>query len=380
MEKIYLQQVRQFNTIFYTGKFDPRKIVEMTEKIPVGQTQEAQRPLDEKHIKEISEYVVDPVEKGLLPASVMLATRNREKLKIKSEEVKIEYSDGTVEIKNLYYLEMPSTPQELEEYKGTIDIIDGQHRIYAFDDLFRNIDMKNSDIYEMTFSIFECPDLRTKRILFKVTNEKQKPVSGNLLLFLKDKLGMLSHEEKIYYPLISKLNNENMSPLHGRIIMSAERISKGYKSKELIKICDKSKIDDMTLTDGDGTIRKLSDDEKLKAISTYLSGWEEYFGLSFGKPGKETMTKISGLRYIFLLLPTFVDHSKNIKSTFDVNFVKSVIESLQNMLGLVDGESPFDNSLNFRGEGATVKYAQDTATGLKEYLANKASNGFNPFA
>ena len=37
-----------------------------------------------------------------------------------------------------------------------------------------------------------------------------------------------------------KLNTEEFSPLKGRIIQSAEKISKGFKAKEIIKILGKT--------------------------------------------------------------------------------------------------------------------------------------------
>ena len=92
------------------------------------------------------------------------------------------------------------------------------------------------------------------------------------------------------------------------------------------------------------------------------------------------MTKISGLRYIMLLFTTFVDHSINSKSPFDVGFVKQVIQDLEDAKGLNEDQTLFDNSLDFRGEGATVKLAADDALLLKSYLAGKSTAGFNPFA
>lgn len=82
----------------------------------------------------------------------------------------------------------------------------------------------------------------------------------------------------------------------------------------------------------------------LRTTSAYLSGWESRYGLSYRKPGKETMTKISGPRYVLLSAD----------------------------------ETPFDRSLEFRGGGATVKMALDGAAILRSHLAGKISCGFNP--
>lgn len=369
MKKVYLIPVQQYNTVFYVGKYDPQKLVQMADQsIEIGETQEAQRPLDKKHLQEISDYT-GPIERGMLPASVQIATKDKEKIRIKKESL------ATDEVR--YFVEFPETEDELAAYENTIDIIDGQHRLFAFDKRYRNENWKKDTVYEIAFSIFITPDLRTRRLLFTITNEKQKAVSSNLLLYLKSKLGMLRQEEELYLPLVNLLNAENKSPLKGRIIMSAERLAKGYKAKELIKIFNKGKVRELTVGNPP---EPLSLEQTLEALCTYIGGWEEFYSLSYQKPKKETMTKISGLRYIFLLFTTFVDHSIHTRRAFTTEFVKEVIQDLEDAKGLDDEQTLFDNSLEFRGEGATVKLAADDAALLKAYLAAKSTAGFNPFA
>lgn len=370
MKKVVVMPVQQHDSEFYIGKYDPRKLVQMADQdILSGALQEAQRPLMQKRLEEIAGYT-GPREKGVLPASVLIGTRDRSKLKLEVEE---DNWGGT-----RYYIQFPDTPEELEEYEDTIDIIDGQHRLFAFCEQMRNEELTDDMTYEIPFSLFEMPNLRSRQRLFTVTNEKQKAVNGNLLLYLKSQLNMLNSVEERYLPLVQLLNAENRSPLKNRIIMSAEPIHKGYKAKELIKIMDKAKFGDvmdwLAGTDLDAM------EQMLKAISIYLSGWEARYGLSFQDPGKETMTKISGLRYILLLFTTFFDHAMNSQSQFKETFVVSVIKDLERAKGLAAGETLFDRSLEFRGEGATIKMAQDDAVLLKAYLADKMTNGFNPLA
>lgn len=369
MKKVELLRVQQYDAYFYVGMYDPRLLVKMADRsIEIGQTQEAQRPLDKRHLQEISDYA-GPKERGKLPASVMIGTRSKDKLKLQTQTD----SQG----KTRYYILFPETPAELAEYENSIDIIDGQHRLFAFDDRYRCEDLKNDMVYEMAFSLFLTPDLKTRRMLFTITNEKQKAVSGNLLLYLKSKLGMLNSAEERYLPLVQALNSENQSPLQGRIVMSAERIPKGYKAKELIKIFDKAKIGEILVGQAQSAITQ---EQMLMAVSTYLSAWEMHYGLSFRRPGKETMTKISGLRYIFLLFSTFYDHAVNTKQLFKEPFILSVIQDLEAARQLEEGATLFDHSAEFRGEGATVKMAVEDAATLKAYLASKTTEGFNPFS
>ena len=371
MKKVYVLPVRQYDTEFYLGSYDPRLLVKMADRsIDVGDVQEAQRPLDKRHLLEIADYAAPKdrtKDAGLLPASVMLGTREKNKLNLESE------TDGQGETR--YFIRFPETPKELESYQNTIDIIDGQHRLFAFDDRYRSVDLKDDMEYEMGFSLFITPSLRTRRLLFTITNEKQKAVSGNLLLFLKSKLGMLGTAEMRYLPLVQQLNSENRSPLKGRIIMSAERIPKGYKAKELIKILDKAKIGEITIGNPPAA---LTLDQMLRTVSTYLSGWETYYDLSYQAPLKDTMTKISGLRYILLLFSTFFDYAVHAKTPFNEALVRSLIQDLETVKGLGPDDTLFDSSLEFRGEGATVKMALNDAAALKSHLASKMTQGYNP--
>ena len=366
MKKVYLVKTTQFNEECYTGSVDPRKLVKLVDQsIDVGIVQEAQRPLDKKHIMDISDHVGK--EQGILPTSIIVGTKDK-RLKVETEK--------SVDGKDLFYIMFPDTAAELKSFENTIDISDGQHRVFAFSDKYRNADLKNSDVYEVPVTFYIMPSLETRRRIFYTTNAKQKTVSANLLLYLRDQLKLLNKDEETFLPLVRLLNSENASPLKGRIILSAETVSKGFKAKEILRILSKAKIDELNLL----TNQNLTDDKLCKIISTYLNGWENKYSLSFGKPGTETMTKISGLRYIMLLLPAFIEISVSTKKKFDVDFVEETIKDLEDAKGIDVDETLFSNSLVFRGEGATVKMAEDDSKSLKTYVANKGAEVFDPFA
>lgn len=372
MKKIYLSKVQQFGETSYTGSVDPRKLVRLVDQsIEVGQVRDDQRPLDKKHISDIAEHV--GVKRGVLPTSIIVGTKEKNKLIVETEQ--------SVTKETLYYMMFPETEEELKQYENTIDISDGQHRIFAFSDTYRNQDLKDTDVYEVPVTFFITPQLLTRQNLFYTTNAKQKSVSQNLLLWLRDKLDLLSNEEEIYLPLIRIMNSENMSPLKGRIIISAERIPKGYKAKELVKIFNKAKLTEI----GTMTSQDIDDNKLAKILSEYLCGWEKKYQLDFQHPGQETMTKISGLRYIILLLPTFIEISVNTRRKFEEDFVGEIITELESAkdISSEDGINLFTepkSNLSFRGEGATVKMAEDDSKLLKAHIANKTSSGFNPFA
>ena len=370
MKKIYLTRTQQYNEISYTGSVDPRKLVRMADQsIEIGQVQEDQRPLDKNHILEISKHVGET--RGMLPTSVIVGTKDKNKLKVETEQS----ATGDT----LYYMMIPDTENELQEYANTIDISDGQHRIFAFSDSYRNSNIKDSDVFEVPVTFYITPQLITRQNLFYTTNAKQKPVPANLLMWLRDQLKLLSKTEEMYFPLVRLMNNENISPLQNRIIISAEKISKGYKAKELVKIFNKAKIAEIGLM----TSQQIDNNQMTNILSEYLNGWERRYQLSFQHPGKDTMTKISGLRYILLLFPTFIELAVSSQRKFDPDFVIEMIQELEEAksVDITNDETLFSiDALSFRGEGATVKLAEDDAKALKAYIANKQTSGFNPFA
>lgn len=368
MKKIYLSKTQQHGVPAYTGSVDPRVLVRMADQsIEVGQVQDDQRPLDKKHIQEIAAHVG---ENGLLPTSIIVGTKVKDKLAVCSEI--------SVTGHELFYMMIPETEQELNDYQNTIDISDGQHRVFAFSDTYRSQELKDSDIYEVPVTFYIMPQLKTRQNLFYTTNAKQKPVPANLLMWLRDQLKLLSKPEEKYLPLVRLLNTENVSPLKGRIIISAEKISKGFKAKELVKILNKAKIDETGFTSG----QKIDDNKMAQILSVYLSGWEKYYQLDFQHPKQDTMTKISGLRYIMLLFPTFTEIAVTNKRKFDDDFVRGIIEDLETAKNVdsINGETLFTvGGLSFRGEGATVQLAEDDGKALKAYMAQKQTSGFNPF-
>ena len=382
MKKIYLMKVVQFSTEFFVGVCDPRVLVKIADSDVINREDnvpEAQRPLDKKHLKEISEYV-GKKDQGLLPSTIIISTKDRDKLSIQKENNGVE---------TIYFINLPETDSEIADYQNTIDVIDGQHRLFSFHKNYIDLNVKDTDSYLMPFTLFETPLLDQRRSLFTITNEKQKPVSPNLLLYLKEKLNLLNADEKKYYPFVRNLAEQSVSPLKGRIIMSSERITKGLKAKEILKICKISKLD----TSAARTRLSLDDGKFLVVVSEYLGGWEAYYGFKFNAPTGKTQTKISGLRYIMLLFDTFLERflqeaTPTNQLKFDSQYVKSLIEKLENMKMEEAGANwQTDDTLftsdayknSFRGEGATVKMAQDDAVAFRSYL-NRPASGYNPFA
>lgn len=358
------------------------------EKIP-----DAQRPIDKKHLKEIAEYV-GKKQSGTLPATIIISTKDKNKSSVQHE---------TINGEERFFIDFPSTDEEIKSYGPLIDVIDGQHRLFAFHADFIDTNLKSDDDFLMPFSMFETPRLKTRQSLFLVTNEKQKSVNPNLLLYLKEKLQLLDDDERTYYPLIKLLAEENISPLKGRIIMSAEKIKKGLKSKELLKVFKKAKLCKVAQRiysikhkkEEQGPVSPavaVLDETFLKLFVEYLRGWESYYSVSFNAPADNTVTKISGLRYIIFLFETFMDQflkeasvSKSIK--FDSQYVFEMVKKLETMkkedaaASWKENDTIFTSEFynkSFRGEGGTVKMAQDDQCDFKVYLEKNVGE-FDPF-
>ena len=118
MKKIYLQKIKQHEVDCYLGKIDPRDLVRVATKIDMSAIQDAQRPLSEKRTKDISSYVS---KNGILPNTLTIATKDTK------------FTINVVnEINGLFYIDFPETDSEFENFKDSIDVMDGQHRLYSF--------------------------------------------------------------------------------------------------------------------------------------------------------------------------------------------------------------------------------------------------------
>lgn len=383
MEKVYLKQVIQKDKVFYTGVIDPRRAAYLLPDIAAGQEQESQRPWIEKKVKEIAQYVAGKIKfegelrtMGLIPNAPIVALKRP--FQIHNETIKITDSNNDETYVVIHYLEFPTTDSEIEQYKGAFEPIDGQHRLRSFQPEYMDLSFKADNKYEMVFSFFIDLDTDEKRELFMVTNEKQEKMSSNLLRFFKRVLGLLDDFDELTSQIITKLNNEDFSPLKGRIMTGGEIISKGYKEIQI------SKIIKYQSPDFRGLVRQSIANNRTQEITTfsrllsnYLKAWETYYNVSFQEPGRETLTKISGIRYILLLLPKISEILVHNRMTATLENFRLIISSLHQNVLQSDNVFEGNTALAFRGEGATVKLAKDHSEQLFNYYQNHGEV-FNP--
>ena len=377
MRRIFLQKIRQGPQEAYAGTADPRLLNELIiheEK----DDEKYQRAISSSRVAEIARYVKgeEGALPGILPGSLILGTRYPDRLQVRSASALIRDETGRQDDVELYYLDLPETPEEIDSLRGTLDIMDGQHRLSAFSP--ENIRISADTPYEISFTLYICPNLQERRIIFRTTNENQKPVNGNLLMWFREKLGLLQDVEKNFHPIVKMLNEQEDSPLRGRIIMGDEVLPKGYKAQQLVKIFHKAKFGELEFGGAPLTAENL-----YQVVVTYLRGWETACGVSFAAPQKgETATKISAIRYMLFMLPSFWELALQSSEKFNAAFMEETLAQLTRILQLEHTNEIFAPgsvwSYAFRGEGATVKLAEDHAKMLRRELQAERLRHYNP--
>jgi len=391
MKKIVVQKIVQKNVEFYSMVADPRLVARLRRKYTAGEKQDVQRPWIEKKVQEISEYVAGKtiVENkkslGLIPNAPIINVKKD--LKVQKEEIEV-VEDGVSTIKTQYYIMFPETDSEIEKYENQLEIIDGQHRIIAFDNDYIDPNFSNDVVYEMNFSLFNNLTDNQRKEIFMVTNEKQDKVAPNLLRYIKKSLGLLIGDDGVTYDILDFINNESSSPLYQRIMFGADKIKKGYQETQLSKIFKLYGVKKFY----DNYVEKQYDTESIEVFATiinnYLKAWEESSNVSFQSPASDTITKISGLRYLMYIFPEICIKLMNGRKKLSKENFLEVINIFPAALNLENIKCVFcddnagepntdmiERSLAFRGEGATTGLAKKDIQKVIAYDTNMDIGG-----
>ena len=363
MKKMRLYPVTQKNVTFYAMIADPRDIAAVMKRAKAAESQENQRPWSKTKVKEIARFVTgwmrvganNHAALGLLPNAPIISL---------TESFRIHHKAASDE----YYILFPETEEEFGKYADSIEVIDGQHRILAFAEDLREPELTDDTVYEMIFSVFAPLEVAEKKEIFMVTNEKQTKVESNLLRLFKKQLNLLDDDEKLF-DLVCRMNTEDYSPLKDRIIVGSDLITKGYKEMQLSKILDKSGVYEK--------LSRITDEDEARmcrGLSYYLKSWEKVYQVSFRNPGKDTLTKISGLRYILYLFSDMLEILKDQKKPATQEAFEELIRQLPEATGVANVFTSDETSLAFRGEGATVKLAKEHGKMLVSFTKNKGES------
>ncbi len=392
MKKIIVQKIKQKDVEFYSMVVDPRLIAMIRRKYIAGEKQDVQRPWIEKKVREISDYVVGKTKVegkkslGIIPNTPIINIKGG--LKVLSEDINIEVN-GEIYEEQQYYIMLPETEEEILKHENELEIIDGQHRIIAFDVDYIDPEFSKDYIYEMNFSVFNNISDNQRKELFMVTNEKQDKVATNLLRYIKKSLGLLFGDDEITYDLLDAINREGSSPLHQKIMFGADKIKKGYQETQVSKIF---KLYGVKRFYDSKVIPAYPDPKEainnfVTIFNNYISAWEELSNVSFQNPGSDTITKISGLRYLMYVFPEICENLINNQQKLSKENFKKFLVKYPIALGLENikcvfcddiGEDTGDaieRGLTFRGEGSTIALAKKDIQMVLGYVKNEQLGG-----
>ncbi|MCX5847382.1 MAG: DGQHR domain-containing protein [Deltaproteobacteria bacterium] len=302
-----------------------------------------QRPFDPKRIIEIRNYVSgkdklykkgkEIYAKGYIPNAIVLNLSSRYKL---------------TESDKKFYLNFPDT-ESVSKFKESIEIIDGQHRLLAFNE--ECVHDLEKQPYLMCFVAFINLSSDEKKEIFMVLNERQKTVDKNILLRHKKLLNLLLDEEETRYEVIAKLNDENDSPFYNRVIMAGEKKKNAFKASSIDEILSSSKALDK-LIDSKNQISV----KHYKVFKNYLNAWQQNFKGAWAD-SKNTLSKVSGVRFMFYLFPSFYEVLKmrDGGKDFQVSAFSAIVQELKN--------NHFNDSFDLKKAGKFQFFQDKTSIG-----------------
>ena len=313
--RIEALQYRQKDKDIFVFSMDPnymKRLVKISD-VSAGD-KNFQRPFDPKRVEEIRTYILgrdklykkgkDVYAKGFIPNAIVVNLPSDYKVETIGKKAYIHFPDE----------------QDMTKYRETIEIIDGQHRLLAFDDECKKL--LDTEQYEMCFvALLNLSDSEKKEI-FMVLNERQKTVDRNILLRHKKLLNLLLDEEETRYDVITRLNSEVDSPFYGKIIMAGEKKVYGLKAVQIDGVLDSSKALEK-LIDSKGQISEKS----YKIFKNYFLSWKTNFPTAWFK-ANNTLTKMAGFRFMSYLFPFVYDILKSDKD-FQVKAFSKIISKIK---------------------------------------------------
>lgn len=337
----------------YVFTADPHYIFQLVKiKSKTSGDEYFQRPYEEKRVEEIKNYLLgkdklfkkgkEIFAKGYIPNAIVINLDSKFKLN---------------NIGDNYFISFPEA-NKVKNYKNSIEIIDGQHRLLAFD---TEVSDKLKNNYQVTFVAFFDLTMEEKREIFMVLNERQKSVSKNILLRHKKLLNLLLEEDETRYEVLLQLNADKESPFFEKLIIGGEKIKYGIKIVEFDRILNNSKaLDD--LIKSDGQLKKNG----YKLVKNYFDAWKNVFN-NIWFMNNNTITKMAGIRFMCHLFPFLYGILSNRGNDFrKEQFVKLIKEIksdyFEDNFNLLDDK----NSKSFLERGETIKLAKAIGKTIKD--------------
>lgn len=348
----------QKNKDIYIFAIDPHYMKQLVKISDVSaDDKNFQRPFDPKRVAEIKSYVLgkdklykkgkDVYAKGFIPNAIVVNLPSK-------------YHVETID--NKTYINFPDQ-KDISKYKETIEIIDGQHRLLAFDDDCKKF--LQTEQYNMCFvALIDLSDSEKKEI-FMVLNERQKTVDKNILLRHKKLLKLLLDEEETRYDVITRLNSEIDSPFYGKIIVAGEKKTHGLKAVQIDGALSSSKALDK-LINSKGQISENS----YKIFKNYFISWKQNFPNAWFK-ANNTLTKMAGFRFMSYLFPFVYDILKANKN-FKVEEYSKIISKIKSDEFNEEFDiKKADKFQHFQEQRGIIRFATHLGKELSEHFQDK---------
>lgn len=316
-----------------------------------------QRPFDPKRVEEIKNYILgkdklykkgkDVYAKGFIPNAIVVNLPTKYRVETKNDKTYINFPDK----------------KDIPKYSETIEIIDGQHRLLAFDDDCKR--QLQREQYEMCFVALINLSESEKKEIFMVLNERQKTVDKNILLRHKKLLKLLLDEEETRYDVITRLNSEADSPFYEKIIMAGEKKTYGLKAVQIDGALSTSKALDK-LINSKGQMSETS----YQIFKNYFLAWKCNFPKAWFK-SNNTLTKMAGFRFMSYLFP-FVHEILKPNKNFKLEEYSKIISKLKSD----EFNEEFDikkagNFQHFQEQRGIIRYATQLGKELTEHYQDK---------
>jgi len=356
--KIEALKYRQKDKDIFIFSMDPHYIKQLVKISDVSAgDKNFQRPFDPKRVGEIKSYILgkdklykkgkDVYAKGFIPNAIVVNLPSPYKIETQGNKTYILFPDE----------------QDIPKYRQTIEIIDGQHRLLAFDDECKRL--LHTEQYKMCFvALLDLSDSEKKEI-FMVLNERQKTVDRNILLRHKKLLNLLLDEEETRYDVITRLNSEVDSPFYGKLIMAGEKIVYGLKAAQIDGVLNSSKALEK-LINSKGQISEKS----YKIFKNYFLAWKANFPAAWFK-ANNTLTKMAGVRFMSCLFPFVYDILKPDKD-FQVKAFSKIVSKIK----LDEFNEDFDIKKadkfhHFQEQRGIIRFARQLGKELSEHFQDK---------
>ena len=236
-----------------------------------------QRVTEPGRLREIADYIATG-EDSLLPNNVII--------NLKQDVAVFQDADGRMATIRF--------PEDTGEFAF---VVDGQHRLFSFQDEYRKL--ANDNRFELAVVAFHNASEVVVGATFVSINVNQKPVNRDLLTQMKAILGLLEDDvDKLCWELITQLDEDQELPLRGRILRYPKKKGKWIKTNQLL---DPLK----TMLVASGCLHDKTQAERKRILVAYLKALRQTFPEAWSDDTRQDYALLQpvGIQISLALLP-----------------------------------------------------------------------------